>query len=102
MAKNWKRGHAAPWIRRAFGLAVIRRSDGCATVTRAGVESFADRWPCAGFPDAPVTFVWDGGPDGDLLDIVGRGWDGDGPDGEAVSAMFDDVRDYCSGANGGN
>ena len=95
--KRWERGPAAKWIRRAWGLAVIRRGEGVATVTRAGVDSFGGRWPNSGFPDSAVTFCWD---DSGLLDITGRGWDGDEIDGAAVSAMFDDVRDYCDGPAG--
>lgn len=80
----------ARWVCACVGAPVIvpRVPSDAVTVTRAGLRAFARRWPCAGFPDAPVTFGYVGE---DLCDISGRGWDD--CDSDAVGPLADDARE---------
>lgn len=80
----------ARWLAGCWSAPVIvpRVPSDAVTVTREGVRAFARRWPCAGFPDAPVTFGYDGE---DVCDISGRGWDD--CDSDAVGPLADDARE---------
>lgn len=80
----------ARWVSSCVALPVIvpRVPSDSVTVTREGVRVWARRWPCAGFPDAPVTFGYD---DEDVCDISGRGWDD--CDSDAVGPLADDARE---------
>lgn len=79
---RWVTGCWAPPV-----IVPVAPSD-AVTVTREGLTRWARRWPCADFPDAPVTFGYSGV---DLCDIAGRGWQDCDSDG--VGPLADDARE---------
>lgn len=72
----------------APGAVVIRSAARSVSVNRKGLEAFASRWPCADFPDTPVTFFFQ--ENGDLCDMRPDTWEAG--DGGAAEALVDDCR----------
>lgn len=44
-------------------------------VTECGVSAFKSRWPCSRLPERPIRFEFEA--NGDLVDIVGTGYNGE-------------------------